>query len=67
VTAVVQVITPNFKTCGGARWNDLAAKFVDKLPALQLVTIDADFGGWEKAQKVHFDDGGTFDKIFSAK
>ncbi len=45
----------------------ITAKFVDKLPALPLVTINKDFGGWAKAQKTHFDDGGTFDKIYSAK
>ena len=43
---------------------EIAKRFVDKLPELPLVTIDADFGGWEKAQKAHFDDGGTFDKIY---
>ena len=42
----------------------VAAKFADKLPTLPLVGIDTDFGGWEKAQKTHFDDGGTFDKIY---
>jgi len=49
------------------RNKQIAAKFVDKLPSLPLVTIDDDFGGWTKAQKTHFDDGGTFDKIYSAK
>ncbi len=46
------------------RNKEIAAKFTDKLPALPLVTVDADFGGWAKAQKTHFDDGGTFDKIY---
>jgi sulfate/thiosulfate-binding protein len=45
----------------------IAAKYVDKLPKLPLVTIDSDFGGWVKAQKEHFDDGGTFDKIYNVK
>jgi sulfate transport system substrate-binding protein len=49
------------------RNKEIAKKFVDKLPVLPLVTIDAEFGGWAKAQKEHFDDGGTFDKIYSAK
>lgn len=43
---------------------EIAKKFIDTLPELPLVTIDADFGGWEKAQKIHFDDGGTFDRIY---
>ena len=29
-----------------------------------LVTIDGAFGGWQKAQKAHFADGGTFDQIY---
>jgi sulfate/thiosulfate transport system substrate-binding protein len=31
-----------------------------------MVTIDKAFGGWKKAQAVHFADGGTFDQIYSA-
>jgi sulfate transport system substrate-binding protein len=33
----------------------------------KLYTIDREFGGWQKAQKVHFSDGGTFDQIYSAQ
>ena len=29
-----------------------------------LLSIDTDFGGWQKAQAVHFADHGTFDKIY---
>jgi sulfate transport system substrate-binding protein len=28
------------------------------------VTIDAEFGGWAEAQRVHFADGGSFDRIY---
>ena len=45
---------------------EIAAKYSDKLPVIPLVTIDKDFGGWEKAQKTHFDDGGTFDQVYKA-
>jgi len=31
---------------------------------LKLVTIDDAFGGWKKAQKDHFAEGGTFDQIY---
>jgi len=31
---------------------------------LELFTIDDVFGGWSKAQREHFDDGGTFDQIY---
>jgi sulfate transport system substrate-binding protein len=40
------------------------AKWSRNFPKINLVTIDKDFGGWTKAQKVHFDDGGTFDQIY---
>jgi sulfate transport system substrate-binding protein len=42
----------------------VAAKFAEKFPKLKLVTIDDAFGGWKKAQKTHFDDGGVFDQIY---
>jgi sulfate transport system substrate-binding protein len=42
----------------------VAAKFASVFPQLQLVTIDAEFGGWTKAQKTHFSDGGLFDQIY---
>jgi len=31
----------------------------------KLYTVDHDFGGWQKAQKTHFADGGTFDQIYA--
>ena len=33
-------------------------------PPIKLFTIDAVFGGWQKAQTTHFDDGGEFDQIY---
>lgn len=38
-----------------------------RFPKLALVTIDDTFGGWAKAQKTHFGDGGVFDQIFTRK
>jgi sulfate/thiosulfate-binding protein len=35
-----------------------------RFPELNLVTIDAEFGGWAKAQRDHFADGGSFDRIY---
>jgi sulfate transport system substrate-binding protein len=40
------------------------AKYKAQFPALQLATIDADFGGWAKAQAKHFGDKGVFDQIY---
>ncbi|MGQ4275183.1 sulfate ABC transporter substrate-binding protein [Terrihabitans sp. B22-R8] len=43
----------------------VAEKYKDKFAKVDLVTIDDEFGGWRKAQKDHFEDGGTFDKIYT--
>lgn len=42
---------------------EVAAKYDDLFPKVDLVTID-DFGGWSKAQKEHFADGAIFDQIY---
>jgi ABC-type sulfate transport system substrate-binding protein len=36
----------------------------DRFPNVALFTIDEVFGGWQQAQKTHFNDGGIFDKIY---
>ena len=43
----------------------VAKKYEKSFPKVSLVKIDDVFGGWQKAQKVHFADGGTFDEIYS--
>lgn len=45
----------------------IAAEFKAEFPAINLVTVDRDFGGWSKAQKLYFDDGGVFDRIYSPR
>ncbi len=42
----------------------VAAKYAANFPQLKLVTVDAEFGGWAKAQQEHFADGGVFDQIY---
>jgi sulfate transport system substrate-binding protein len=41
-----------------------AAKYASQFSPVKLVTVDEVFGGWQKAQKAHFADGGVFDQIF---
>ena len=41
----------------------VAKKYEKEFPKLKLFTIDEVFGGWTKAQKDHFANGGTFDQI----
>jgi sulfate transport system substrate-binding protein len=45
------------------RLPEVAARHAADLPKLKLFTIDELFGGWAKAQKTHFDDGGVFDQV----
>ena len=42
----------------------VAAKYRAKFPKVALLTIDRNFGGWQRAQAGHFNDGGMFDQIF---
>jgi sulfate transport system substrate-binding protein len=45
------------------RNKEVMQKYIDNFPSMTLVTID-DFGGWDKAQKEHFADGGVFDSFY---
>jgi sulfate transport system substrate-binding protein len=42
-----------------------AAKYAAQFGKVNLFTIDAVFGGWNKAQSTHFADGGVFDRIYT--
>ncbi len=44
----------------------VAAKYASQFPKIERFTIDKVFGGWDKAQKTHFADGGVFDQIYGA-
>jgi len=46
------------------RLESVAQKYSAQFPQVKLFTVDEVFGGWQKAQKNNFDDGGTFDQIF---
>jgi len=41
----------------------IAAKYANAFTKVKLFTVDQVFGGWQKAQQVHFADGGVFDQI----
>jgi len=56
-----EIIAQNFYR---PRDPQIAHKYAAQFPSLKLVTIDDTFGGWERAQAVHFDDGGSFDQIY---
>ena len=42
----------------------IADEATPNLARPRLFTIDDVFGGWTKAQKTHFADGGVFDQIY---
>jgi len=46
------------------RLDAISKKYSSVFPKIKLVTIDEVFGGWQKAQKTHFADGGIFDQIY---
>ena len=47
------------------RNKEVAAKFANVFPKIELFTIDEAFGGWNAAQEKHFNDGGVFDQIYA--
>jgi sulfate/thiosulfate-binding protein len=49
------------------RMKKVLAKYQAQFPKVKMITIDAVFGGWAKAQKIHFNDGGIFDRIYQVK
>jgi sulfate/thiosulfate-binding protein len=42
----------------------IAAKYAGQFAQIKLVTVDGEFGGWQKAHKKFFSDGGVFDQIY---
>jgi sulfate transport system substrate-binding protein len=45
----------------------VAKKYASSFPKLTLFTVDEVFGGWQRAQKAHFNDGALFDQIYEKK
>ena len=43
---------------------EIAKQYENSFARVELFTIDDVFGGWTKAQKVHFGEGGIFDQIY---
>ncbi len=49
------------------RRDSVAQKYAGQFPKVTTFTIDEVFGGWAKAQAIHFADQGTFDQIYRPK
>jgi len=43
---------------------EIAREYANSFAKVELFTIDEVFGGWAKAQKEHFGEGGVFDQIY---
>jgi sulfate/thiosulfate transport system substrate-binding protein len=61
--------TPEGQTIAAKRYYrphlaSVAAQYAAQFPKMKLFTIDELFGGWAKAQRTHFGDGGIFDQIY---
>lgn len=41
----------------------VAKKHAGAFPKVEMFTIDEVFGGWQKAQRTHFNEGGTFERL----
>ena len=44
----------------------ILARYSTRFKPLELFTVDEIAGGWQKAQQVHFSDGGIFDQIYQS-
>jgi sulfate/thiosulfate transport system substrate-binding protein len=56
-----EIVAQNFYR---PRSPEILAKYEQVFPKVETVTVDEFFGGWAKAQKAHFADGGTFDQVY---
>jgi sulfate/thiosulfate transport system substrate-binding protein len=45
------------------RVKEVGEKYKTQFPDVNLVTIDEEFGGWSKAQPLHFGEGAIFDQL----
>ena len=46
------------------RLQEIAKKYSKQFAKINLFTVDELFGGWQRAQKTHFADGGIFDRLY---
>jgi sulfate/thiosulfate-binding protein len=58
-----EIIAKNFYRPRNAA---IAQKYASVFPKITLFTIDEVFGGWQKAQKTHFEDNALYDQVILA-
>lgn len=42
----------------------VVAEYADSFPEVRLVTVEDEFGGWDRASQEHFAEGGLLDQVF---
>lgn len=42
------------------------AKYTDRFPKVDFLSVEKTFGDWRTVQKTHFNDGGVFDQIYTS-
>ena len=42
----------------------IAAKYASQFPQVELFALESLLGDWQRAQRIHFSDGGIFDQIY---
>ena len=52
------------RNCYRPRDPEIAKEYENSFAKVELFTVDDVFGGWPKAQKEHFSEGGIFDQIY---
>jgi len=45
----------------------ILAKYTDRFPKVDFLSVEKTFGDWRTVQKTHFADGGVFDQIYTGK
>ncbi len=43
------------------------AKYTDRFPKVDFLSVEKTFGDWRTVQKTHFNDGGVFDQIYTGQ
>jgi len=45
----------------------ILAKYSDRFPNVDFLSVEKTFGDWREVQKIYFNDGGVFDQVYSGQ
>nr|WP_218649373.1 sulfate ABC transporter substrate-binding protein [Pseudomonas taiwanensis] len=46
---------------------EILAKYADRFPKVEFLSVEKTFGNWRDVQKTHFNDGGIFDQVYTGQ